>query len=419
MCAADRRFEDRSAMRMLAAVLSCSLSLAFAATADAKTFRIKAGPGAATAAEAAALQARDGDRIRFDKGVFPFTKGLELTQPGVRLEGAGADKTVLSFLEQSDGQPAIRLGGGAQRLRGLAIEDAMNGAVYAADANGLAFQNLAVRYTMPARVVTADGLDLARVRDVLIENVVITGAVDAGIHLSQANNVVIRNTVADENGVGLVLADTSQADVYDNSFSGNGLGLAVIDFAQVAGETASIRAFRNQILRNDRKTRPSSLLGIGAPSAVGAVVMAAHDVHLFQNKIGEHGGANLLILSTSGSPVDPNYIPVTHNLMIRDNVFGRSGFAPQGQLMTLRDRGFVIPDILWDGVESYGEAEARRTLPVRISIVNNLKENNEALRFVSLGIGNAGGALETAKPNETLPPPSVLSEPAPVALPRL
>lgn len=403
-------------MNKLAAALSCSLALL--SVAEAKTFRIKPDPAAELAVQTALAQARAGDRIRFDRGSFAFTKGLELSQAGVRLDGAGADKTVLTFLQQTDGQPAIRLAGDAHRVQGFAIEDAMNGAIYAADGDGFSFTNLAIRYTQPPRVVTADGLELVRARDVLIDGLVVTGAADAGLQISQSGNVVIRNAIADENGVGLGLADTIQVDAYDNSFSGNGVGVAIVDFAQVAGEAASIRLFRNQILRNTRRVRPASLIGVGAPPSIGVLIMAAHDTHLFQNSIGEHGGANLLILSTSGSPVDPNYIPVSHNLVVRDNVFGRSGFAPQGQLQTLLNRGFSIPDILWDGVESYGQGEAKRTLPVRISIMNNLKENNEPLRFLSLGISDVGGSLADARPSETLPPVSVLSEPAPVVLPR-
>lgn len=411
--------KGRNPMNKLAAVFTAACALVLVGEAEAKTFRIKPGPAAEPALEAALLQAAPGDRIHLDRGLFTFTKGIEIAQAGVRFEGAGADKTVLSFLEQTDGQPALRLSGGSQTVRNLVIENAMNGAVYAEGGSSFVFSSVAVRYTQPPRLVTADGFDLVRVRDVLFDGVIVTGASDAGVHLSQSGNVVLRNSILDENGAGLVIADTIQVDAYDNSFSGNGVGAAVVDFAQVAGEAASVRVFRNQILRNDRKARPASLIGIGAPPAVGLVVMAAHDVHLFQNSIGEHGGSNLLILSTSGSPVDPNYIPVTHNLMVRDNVFGRSGFAPQGQLMTLRDRGFTIPDILWDGVESYGEGEAKRILPVRISIMNNRKENNDVLAFISLGVGSAGGSLEDAKPSSTLPPVSTLSEPAPVVLPRL
>jgi len=406
-------------MRLKSALcaLTAGLSLVMAA-AEAKTFRIKPGETAQPALEVALLQAAPGDRIRFSKGAYDFTHGFQLAQAAVRLEGAGADATVLRFRGQSDGLPAFQLTAGV-RMRGFAIEDAMNGAVLADGGDGYAFQNLAVRYTEPSRIVTADGFDLQRTSNVLIETVAVTGAPDAGVALSQSVNAILRNLVLEENGVGLVLLDTSRVDLHDSALSGNALGLAIADLAQVPGESAALRIFRNQILRNDRRARPASLLGLGAPPAVGVLIVAAHDLHLFENTIGDHGGSNLVILSTSGSPVDPAFVPVPYNLMVRDNVFGRSGYAPQGQLETLRGRGVSIPDVLWDGVESYTAGGAVRSLPVRISLVDNLKNDGSNLSFLSLGVGRVGGAIEDAKPSNSLPQGGAIAEPAPVVLPRL
>lgn len=403
-------------MRLLAATLA--LSLALSGVSLAKTYRVKAGEGAQAKFVSALELAKRGDRIRLGKGRFELNQGLTLGE-GVRLEGAGADATVLSFFGQQDGQPGLRLGG-ENRLGRFTIENAFNGAVYAEDRTGLAFRSMAVRYTEPSRLVTADGFALVRARDVLFDTVNVTDAPDAGIYLSQTANVVVRFTAADENGVGLVLADSTGVDVYESSFSNNGLGLAIVDLAQTEGEAASIRVFRNQIVRNDQRVRASSLLGTGVPPAVGVLALAAHDVHLFENTIADHGGASVVILSTGAPSVDPSHIPVTHNLVVRNNVLGRAGYAPQGTLMTLRDRGFVIPDILWDGVESYGEGDGKRTLPVRILITNNLKQNNEPFVFTNLGIGHAGRSLEEAKPSDRLPEQGAsVPEPAPVTLPNL
>lgn len=407
-------------MRLNSALCALSAALCFAeGAAEAKTFRIKPGEAAQPTLEVALVQAAPGDRIRLAKGSYAFTHGFQIGQAGVRLEGAGADATVLSFRGQSDGLPAFQLTAGV-RMRGFAIEDAMNGAVLADGGDGYAFQNLGVHYTEPSRIVTADGFDLRRTSNVLIDTVAVTGAPDAGVALSQSANVVLRNLVVEENGVGVAMLDTSRVDLYDSALNGNALGLAIADLAQVAGESASMRIFRNQILRNDKRTRPASLLGLGAPPAVGVLIVAAHDVHLFENTIGDHGGSNLVILSTSGSPVDPAFVPVPYNLSVRDNVFGRSGYAPQGQLETLRGRGVTIPDVLWDGVESYSEGGVVRSLPVRIGLTNNLKNDGSSLSFLSLGVGRVGAAIEDAKPSASLPQGgAAIAEPAPVALPRL
>lgn len=386
--------------------------------AQAKTFKIKAGTEAAAAITLAFEQASPGDKIRIGRGVIDLPEGLSLAASNVRVMGAGTAQTILRFVNQTDGQPGIRLAGSQVQLRGFVIEDAINGGVLAEDGNGYSFNNLEVRFTAPSLLVTADGFALSRARDILFDGVNVLGAVDAGIMLSQCENAVIRASKAEQNGVGLVLENTRRVDVYDSAFSNNGVGVAAIQMPQLSGDTGVVRLFRNQIENNDLRTRASSLLGTGVPPSVGMLILATHDVHIYQNSISQHGGANMVLLSSGASALEADQIPVTHNIVVRENVFGRSGFAPQGTFATLQQRGFGIGDILWDGVESYGKGADLRTLPVRIEFSNNTKQGGGVISFTNLGIKNAGGSLEGAKPSQTLPPGGATPEPAPVILPQ-
>lgn len=405
-------------MRVFALAAAAALGLAWTASAEARTYKIKPGPEAGALIAGAFQQARDGDRIKLARGRYEVAMGLATAAAGVSIEGAGESATVLTFRGQTDGQPALRLSGPRTRVRGLSIEDAMNGAIYAEAVDGLTLADLVISYTEPSPVVTADGVAVVRGRNILLDTVTVVGAADAGVALSQSASAVIRMSRIDGNGVGLLLEETSRVDAYDNTINENGVGVAAVDLPQVSGEASAIRVFRNQILRNNRRVRTSALLGTGVPPAVGVLALSAHDMHVFQNAIGDHGGANVVILSAGGVSVDAGHVPVSYNIVLRDNVFGRSGFDPQGTFMTLRDRGFTIPDVLWDGVESYGEAGAQRTLPVRIPIVNNVKQGGGQLTVTNLGIGVAGGSLDQAQPSQTLPPGGDVPEPAPVALPQ-
>jgi parallel beta-helix repeat protein len=395
-------------------VMALALS---AGVSEAKTYKIKAGIKAIPALTVAFEQAKPKDRIRIGRGVYDLPQGLTLAASNVRVSGAGVAQTVLRFVNQTDGQPGIRLAGSQVRLRGFVVEDAVNGAILAEDGDGYAFTNIEARFTAPSLLVTADGVALTRARNILLDGVNVVGAVDAGIMLSQCENAVIRASKAQGNGVGLVLENTRQVDVYDNAFTNNGVGFAAIQMPQLPGDTGVVRVFRNQIESNDLRTRASSLLGTGVPPSVGLLVLAAHDMHIYQNSIGEHGGANMVLLSSGGAALEPDQIPVTHNVVARENVFGRSGYAAQGTFATLQQRGFTIGDIMWDGVESYGKGAALRTLPVRIEFTNNAKLGGGAITFTNLGIKNAGGSLEGAKPSQTLPPGGATPEPAPVILP--
>ena len=404
-------------MKHLASALVMALALG-GGIGEAKTFKVKAGPEAVPALTLAFEQAKAGDKIRIGRGVFDLPEGLTLAASSVRVSGAGVSQTVLRFADQADGQPGIRLAGSRVQLRGFVVEDAVNGAIWAENGDGYSFSNLEVRFTSPSRLVTADGFALTNTRNVLLDTVRVTGAVDAGIVLSRSENVVIRSSKAEQNGAGLVLENTRRVDVYDNAFSNNGVGLAVIQMPQTPGDTGIVRIFRNQIEVNDLRVRAASLLGTGVPPSVGVVLLAAHDVHLFQNTIAQHGGANMVLLSSGAQPVSPDQIPVTYNIVARDNVFGRSGFAPQGTFATLQQRGYSIGDILWDGVESYGKGAALRTIPVRIEFINNTKQGGGVISFTNLGIGHASGSLEGAKPSQALPPGGASPEPAPVILPQ-
>lgn len=395
------------------------LSMLGVGVSEAKTYKIKPGPEAAAAITLAFEQARAGDRIRIRRGVYELPEGLRLEASSVRVTGAGAAQTVLRFVNQTDGQPGIRLSGSKVQLRGFVIEDAINGGIVAEDGDGYALSNLEIRFSAPSLLVTADGVAFSRARNILLDTVTVTGAIDAGIALSQSTNAVIRSSKAEQNGVGLVLENTSRVDVYDNAFSSNGVGVAAIQMPQIVGDTGILRLFRNQIEGNDLRVRASSLLGTGVPPSVGLVVLAAHDVHIFENSIGLHGGTNLILLSSGAQPATPEQVPVTHNVMARDNVFGRSGFAPQGTFATLQQRGYIIGDIIWDGVESYGQGAGLRTLPVRIDFSNNTKQGGGAISYTNLGITHAGGMLEGSKPSQNLPPGGATPEPAPVILPDL
>jgi hypothetical protein len=146
------------------------------------------------------------------------------------------------------------------------------------------------------------------------------------------------------------------------------------------------------------------------------IVMANRNVHVFKNTIANHGTTNIMVIAYREKIDDPTYNALPRDIVIRDNVFGRVGFAPAGDFVALAQAGVPLPDILWDGATTYVAAGKPRTEPVRIDIRNNTRADKSAISLLSLGVPIAGGPLETMNPEPRIPPVSPIAEPPAVRL---
>jgi hypothetical protein len=152
------------------------------------------------------------------------------------------------------------------------------------------------------------------------------------------------------------------------------------------------------------------------PSGTGVLVMANRNVHVFENEIGVHGTANVIVSAYRDEIKDPAYNPLPRDIVIRNNTFGPTGFKPDGDLSALAAAGIGLPDILWDGATTYVAGGAPRTEPVRLDIRDNVRKDKTTVTVLSLGVELAGGPLTEAQPVPAIPPVTPIPEPAPVKL---
>lgn len=404
-------------------ILAAGVSLALVATspAEAKTFRIRPGPDAQTQLQTALIEARPGDSVRLARGRFDLTAGLSLDIDRVSILGEGADKSILSFSGQTSGAEGLLVTADDVVLRDFAVENARGDGIKSKDADRITFRDLRVEWTGgPNPANGAYGVYPVGSRDVLVDRVTVRGASDAGIYVGQSQNIIVRRSLAEFNVAGIEIENSINADVYDNVARRNTGGILVFDLPgvpQTGGN--STRVFRNQIIQNDTPNfAPAGNIVAGVPTGTGIIIMANRNVHVFENTIAENGTASVIITAYRQEITDTTYNPLPRDVVIRNNEFGRGGFAPAGDFAALRQAGVPFGDIVWDGATIYVAGGRPRDEPVRISVKDNRSTTNRPLSFLSLGLSVASSPLAEAQPDATMPAPLVIPEPAPVRLPQ-
>jgi len=146
------------------------------------------------------------------------------------------------------------------------------------------------------------------------------------------------------------------------------------------------------------------------PAGAGVFIMGGRDLHVFENEIGESSSANVIITAFRGPISNAAYNPLPRDVMIRDNIFGRSGFAPAGDLAALAQGGVRMADVIWDGADTFIAGGVPRTQPARIVVRDN-RSGREPGTFLSLGIPVAGSDFSEAAPSNAFPPLLDIPEP--------
>ncbi|NWG52422.1 MAG: right-handed parallel beta-helix repeat-containing protein [Hydrogenophilaceae bacterium] len=401
--------------------LAAGAALVFlAGAAEARTWRIEPGPNAQAELQQALIEARPGDTVRLDDGRYVLSAGLSLDVDRVTIRGEGHDRTILDFSNQRQGAEGLMVTSDRVTLRDFAVENAKGDAIKAQGCDQISFIRVRAEWTGgPSPNNGAYGLYPVNCTNVLIEESIARGASDAGIYVGQSRNIIVRASLAELNVAGIEIENSFNADVYRNTTTRNTGGILVFDLPglpQVGGH--SVRVFENRIVDNNTDNfAPEGNIVAGVPSGTGVLVMANRNVHIFDNEIGDNGTVNVMLIAYRGEIPDTRYNPLPRDIVIRDNSFGRVGFAPDGDLAALAQMGVALPDVIWDGAEIYSAAGAPQTEPVRITMQNNAAPGR-APTFLSLGVPVAGAALSEAQPRMEMPPAASVEAPARVRLPQ-
>jgi parallel beta-helix repeat protein len=370
----------------------------------AQTLTVVPGPGAQERLQTALIEAQPGVTIRLAAGRFELTDGLSLDVPKVTVRGAGRDRTVLSFKGQKGAGEGLLVTSDDVVLRDFAVEDTRGDGIKSKGADRIVYFDLRVEWTGgPKETNGAYGVYPVSSTDVLVDKVLVRGASDAGIYVGQSKNIVVRNSVAEFNVAGIEIENSYNADVYGNVARRNTGGILIFDLPnlpQMGGH--SIRVFDNGISDNDTPNfAPKGNIVASVPMGTGVMVMANRNVHVFGNTLANNASANVMLIGYRQKFEDKNYNPLIRDVVVRDNVHGRAGFAPAfpGGAQLAAAMGGTLPPIFWDGT---GSGVAVR----------------EGVPAFSLHLDNPSQPLDQAQPGPaSFPKVPLPAEPKPVVLP--
>ncbi len=220
--------------------------------------------------------------------------------------------------------------------------------------------------------------------------------------------------MAELNVAGIEIENSSNADVHRNVANRNAGGILVFELPDLPVKGGgSIRVFDNRITDHDtRNFVPPGNIVASVPSGTGIMMMAASSVHVFRNQLKRNRTAHILVAAYFLPVKDPNYDPLSRDIVLRDNAYGPGGGDPQGMLQPLgKALGGQLPPIVWDGVDT----AAGKTVPATLHVLEPAVEP-----FISLALRTSPVDLGTARPTPQRPvaaaaPPA---EPAAVTLPQ-
>lgn len=402
-------------MRTLAAGVAATVMVSACSPAEEaeEAAIILPGPDAYTALQTALIEAQPGAVIELGAGTFNFTDGLSLDVDNVSIRGASAGETILSFAGQEGAGEGLLITSDNVVVSDLTMQDTKGDGIKSKGSNGITFRDLTVEWTRgPDPDNGAYGVYPVESQNVLVDNVTVRGASDAGIYVGQSNNIIVRNSLAEYNVAGIEIENSSNADVHDNVATNNAGGILVFDLPNLPVMGGhSTRVFNNRIVDNNTPNfAPPGNIVANVPAGSGLMMMANQNVHVFGNEFDQNQSAHILIYSYSYEFDDDRYNPLPRDFVIRDNSYGEGGYDPKQRLAELSQlTGGTLPDIVWDGITSYPGGEA----DVRIVV-----DEPEDVGYVSLGLGATPIDPSAAQVTTDRQPVVEIAEPAPVVLPQ-
>ncbi len=347
---------------VLAAVL-----LASALPLAAETHRIEPGEDAATRLQEALILAAPGDVIELGKGRFVLTDGLSLDVDGVTVRGAGMDQSVLDFTAQAGAGEGLLVTSDNVTLRDFAVENAKGDGIKSKGADNIIYHALRVEWTGgPLATNGAYGIYPVESTNVLVQDSYVRGASDAGIYVGQSDNIIVRRNRVVENVAGIEIENSNRAEVTENLATRNTGGILVFDLPglpKVGGGQVLIA--RNAVIDNNTANfAPEGNIVASVPAGTGVMVMANKGVVVADNALINNGTAHVMLIAYTQAFDDARYQPRPVDVMLRGNIYGSGGTAPDftGGALIAGAMGGAMPPVLTDGL--HRNLVMRDTVPV-------------------------------------------------------
>lgn len=346
------------------------------------------------------ILAEDGDVVDLPAGTIELFNTLSLdAKRDITIRGAGQDKTILTFKNQTQGAEGIKITN-AQNivLEHFTVEDSKGDLIKTQSVNGLIFRNITARWTgKPKASNGAYALYPVQCQTVRIERCTAIGASDAGIYVGQSDSVWVTECVAKNNVAGIEIENTTNAWVWKNQAFDNTGGILVFDLPDLLKKRGGhVKVYDNLIGRNNYKNfAPKGNIVGKVPPGTGVMILATNDVEIYQNKIWENKTASTAIMSyfiTENPIKDTAYNPYPSNIYIHDNIYSEGKRMPTWK----SKMGFIfwwkfgkkVPHILYDGIQNpdWVDSNGQLKAAYRICVRQNENGTFANLRADKLGL---------------------------------
>ena len=333
--------------------------LASAAPTLAETHTIAAGEGAQERLQEALIMAEPGDVILLEAGRFALSDGLSLDVDGVTIKGAGMEgegASVLDFTDQQGAGEGLLITSDNVTLRDFAVENAKGDGIKSKAADNIIYHALRVEWTAgPKATNGAYGIYPVESSNVLVQDSYVRGASDAGIYVGQSENIIVRRNRVVENVAGIEIENSNHAEVTENLATRNTGGILVFDLPglpRVGG--GDVLVARNAVIDNNTDNfAPEGNIVASVPAGTGVMVMANTNVHVIDNALINNATSHVMLIAYSQSYSDERYQPRPVDVLVKGNVYGSGGTAPDfaGGEMLVAAVGGALPPVLVDGLQ--------------------------------------------------------------------
>lgn len=309
------------------------------------------------------ILAEDGEVIEFPAGKIDLSNTLWLdAKKNITLRGAGQDKTVLSFKNQTQGAEGIKVTNASGIvLEHFTIEDSKGDLIKTQSVKGLIFRDITARWSgKPKKTNGSYALYPVQCQNVRMERCTAIGASDAGLYIGQSDSVWVTRCYAKNNVAGIEIENTTNAWVYENYALYNTGGILVFDLPDLPKKRGGhVKVWKNKIIENNyRNFAPKGNIVGKVPPGTGVMILATNDVEVFDNYIMDNKTASTAIVSyyiTENPVKDEHYNPYPSGIYIHDNVYSEGKRMPTwknnlGFLFWLKF-GRNVPHILYDGIQ--------------------------------------------------------------------
>jgi parallel beta-helix repeat protein len=348
------------------------------------------------------IVAQDSSVIVIPEGFFELSTQLILdNKKSVKIQGAGMDKTVLSFRNLKSGGEGVKLVGNNLTIEDLSIEDAPGDGIKAQHTDGITFRRINVTWTNGDKSKNGTyAIYPVQCTNVVIDECIASHSKDAGIYVGQSENIIVKNSLAFGNVAGIEIENSDNAEVFGNTVRDNSGGILVFNLPGLPkADGKGTKIYDNDIIHNNHENFATPL-GDGPngntvtmiPPGSGVVLLAAKEVELFNNRIHNNKTTGVAIASyqVTGFPGEaPGWSPYSREIFVHSNSYQRESLAMPdltkelGQLVSIHNAHGIgkTQDIIYDGIWDKSLSETIDSNPMHICIQENEMENLRFTRF--------------------------------------